>query len=86
MSAVGVGLDYAFAPRLKMSTAAAATSGTVGSVQLYQYEVRQRPASFTRGLAAQFEAALCTRPHQLASMAASRSASRASRPLPLPHA
>jgi len=39
MSALGLGLDYALAPKLRFSTATAAAAGTVGSVKLYQYEI-----------------------------------------------
>ena len=33
-------LDYAFAPTLTRSTSTAAAAGTIGSVSIFQYEVR----------------------------------------------
>merc|ERR1719163_352911 len=38
-SAVGLGLDYALAPKMKMSTVAAAAAGSVGSISIFQYEI-----------------------------------------------
>lgn len=39
ISALGLGLDYALAPKLRLSSAVAASAGSIGSVQVFQYEI-----------------------------------------------